>query len=107
MFIFNIFLFYNYIIFVHNDAKIHDIYLRITGLGRGYHIPYDNEISWNYLRQTYMLGEINNNRIIVNKYKIRSAYTNDEPRIAKSYQFQRFSKFTSFFLTPFVLFLFS
>ena len=92
MFIFNVFIFYNYIIFVHNDAKIHDIYLRITGLGRGYHIPYDNEISWNYLRQTYMLGEINNNRIIVNKYKIRSAYTNDEPRIAKSYQFQRFSK---------------
>mmetsp|Transcript_24689 Transcript_24689/g.30813 ORF Transcript_24689/g.30813 Transcript_24689/m.30813 type:complete len:101 (-) Transcript_24689:561-863(-) len=37
-----------------------------------------------------MLGEINNNRIIVNKYKISSAYTNDEPRIAKSYQFQRF-----------------
>jgi len=34
-----------------------------------------------------MLGEINNNRIIVNKYKIESAFTNDEPLIAKSYQF--------------------
>lgn len=93
MFIFNIFLFYNYIVFVHNDARIHDIYMRISGLGRGYHIPFDNEISWNYLRQTYSLGEINYNRIIVNKFKIESAFTNDEPKIAKSYQFQRFSKY--------------
>ena len=92
MFIINIFIFYNYIVFVHNDARIHDIYMRISGLGKGYHIPFDNEISWNYLKQTYCLGEINNNRIVVNKYKVASAYTNDEPKIAKSYQFQRFSK---------------
>ena len=93
MFIINIFIFYNYIVFVHNDARIHDIYMRISGLGKGYHIPFDNEISWNYLKQTYCLGEINNNRIVVNKYKVASAYTNDEPKIAKSYQFQRFSKY--------------
>ena len=50
MLLVNIFVFYNYIVFVHNDARIHDIYMRITGLGKGYHIPYDNEISWNYLK---------------------------------------------------------
>ena len=92
MLITNIFIFYNYIVFVHNDARIHDIYMRISGLGKGYHIPFDNEISWNYLKQTYCLGEINNNRIVVNKYKIASAFTNDEPKMAKGYQFQRFSK---------------
>lgn len=92
MFIINIFIFYNYIVFVHNDARIHDIYMRISGLGRGYHIPFDNEISWNYLKQTYCLGEINNNRIVVNKYKIGDAFSNDEPKMSKSYQFQRFSK---------------
>lgn len=92
MLLVNIFVFYNYIVFVHNDARIHDIYMRISGLGKGYHIPFDNEISWNYLKQTYCLGEINNNRIVVNKYKVVSSATTHEPRIAKSYQFQRFSK---------------
>lgn len=91
----NIFVFYNYIVFVHNDARIHDIYMRISGLGKGYHIPYDNEISWNYLKQTYCLGEINNNRIVVNRFQIQNAVSNAEPRIAKSYQFQRFSKYFS------------
>jgi len=67
--------------------------MRISGLGKGYHIPYDNEISWNYLKQTYCLGEINNNRIVVNKFRIVSSATTAEPRIAKSYQFQRFSKY--------------
>ena len=90
MFIINIFIFYNYIVFVHNDARIHDIYMRISGLGKGYHIPFDNEISFSYLKQTYCLGEINNNRIVVNRYKISSSFTNDEPKMAKSYQFQRF-----------------
>lgn len=60
------YLLYNYIVFVHCDARIKDIYLRISGLGKGYYIPEDNEVSWNYLRQTYYLGEINNNRIVVN-----------------------------------------
>lgn len=50
MLIVNCFALYNYIIYVHNDARILDIYLRISGLGKGYHIPFDNEISWNYLK---------------------------------------------------------
>jgi hypothetical protein len=48
--VFNVFVYYNYIVFIHNDARISDIYLRISGKGRGYYIPLDNEISWNYLK---------------------------------------------------------
>ena len=85
IFIINIFFYYIYIVYVHNDARIHDIYMRISGLGKGYHIPFDNEVSWNYLRQTYCLGEINNNRIVVNKYKIASPFSLNEPKMSKSY----------------------
>ena len=83
----NIFLFYYYICFIHCDARIQDIVIRITGTGKGYYIPFDNEISFNYLKQTYCLAEINNNRIVVNKIMVPSPFTDDEPRIAKSYQF--------------------
>lgn len=87
MLILNFFIFYNYIAFVHCDARLSDIYLRISGIGRGYHCPLDNEVSWNYLKQTYSLGEINNNRIVVNKIRIPQNYNNKDPSIAKCYQF--------------------
>jgi hypothetical protein len=90
--ILNFFIFYNYIAFVHCDARLSDIYLRISGIGRGYHIPLDNEISWNYLKQSYSLGEINNNRIVVNRIRVPHSFLPKEPVIAKSYQFQRFRK---------------
>lgn len=48
--IFNVFLVYEYIVFVHSDGRIKDIYLRISGFGKGYYLPEDNEVSWNYLR---------------------------------------------------------
>jgi len=48
--ILNVYLFYNYIVFVHCDAKISDIYLRISGYGKGYYMPDDNEVSWAYLK---------------------------------------------------------
>lgn len=89
--IFNVFLLYNYIVFIHCDARIQDIYLRISGFGKGYYLPEDNEVSWNYLRQTYYLGEINNNRIVVNPLEIPKTYSNGR-YMSKSYQFQRFSK---------------
>lgn len=44
-------------------------------MGKGYFIPDDNEISWAYLRQTYFLGEINNNRIVVNAMKVPKIYS--------------------------------
>lgn len=90
--IMNVYLFYNYIVFVHCDAKISDIYLRISGYGKGYYLPDDNEVSWAYLKQTYCLGEINNNRIVVNELKIPRNFTQGPPLVAKAYQFQRFCK---------------
>lgn len=71
--------------FVHNDARISDIYLRISGLGRGYYIPADNEISWNYLKQTYHLAEINANRILVNEIRTPDPFTTAKPLVSKVY----------------------
>ena len=105
--ILNVFLFYYYICFIHCDARIQDIVIRITGTGKGYYIPFDNEISFNYLKQTYCLGEINYNRIVVNKILVPSPFTDDEPRVAKSYQFQRFSKLNNAFLYYQYFFLFN
>lgn len=82
--LFNMYLLYNYIVFIHCDARIKDIYLRISGLGKGYYIPEDNEVSWNYLRQTYYLGEINNNRIVVNELQIPKT-TGRGHLVSKSY----------------------
>lgn len=85
--ILNVFLLYYYICFIHCDGRIQDIVVRITGQGKGYYIPFDNEVSFNYLKTTYCLSEINNNRIVINKIMIPSPFTDDEPRVAKSYQF--------------------
>ena len=48
--IYNCWVMYQYIVFIHMDGRIKDIYLRMTGMGRGYFIPDDNEVSYNYLR---------------------------------------------------------
>ena len=52
---------------MHHDQKIADIYLRISGKGRGYFIAEDNELSFRNLKHQYTEGKINNNRIICNK----------------------------------------
>jgi hypothetical protein len=49
----NLFVFYNYIVFIHNDARLADIYMRISGKMRNFFIPQDSEVSFNYLRQLY------------------------------------------------------
>jgi hypothetical protein len=76
--ILNLFIFYNYIVFVHNDGRLADIYMRISGKMRDFFIPEDNEVSFNYLRHLYQVGEINNNRIIVNSLLTR------QPRLSKA-----------------------
>jgi hypothetical protein len=62
----NLFIFYNYIVFIHMDGRLSDIYMRITGKMNKFFLPLDSEVSFNYLRHLYQIGEINNNRIIVN-----------------------------------------
>ena len=63
----NLFIFYNYIVFIHMDGRLSDIYMRISGKANRFFLPMDSEVSYNYLRHLYQIGEINNNRIIVNK----------------------------------------
>jgi hypothetical protein len=41
--------------------------MRISGKANRFFLPMDSEVSFNYLRHLYQIGEINNNRIIVNK----------------------------------------
>lgn len=48
------------------DGRLSDIYMRITGKMNKFFLPLDSEVSFNYLRHLYQIGEINNNRIIVN-----------------------------------------
>lgn len=48
------------------DGRLSDIYMRITGKMSKFFLPLDSEVSFNYLRHLYQIGEINNNRIIVN-----------------------------------------
>ena len=50
------------------DGRLSDIYMRISGTTqKQFFLPMDSEVSFNYLRHLYQIGEINNNRIIVNK----------------------------------------
>lgn len=49
MTIFNGFLFYYYMIFVHMDGRILDLYKRMSGTRKTFFIPHDNEVSLKYL----------------------------------------------------------
>ena len=51
------------------DGRLSDIYMRISGRANKFFLPMDSEVSFNYLRHLYQIGEINNNRIIVNSMK--------------------------------------
>jgi hypothetical protein len=80
----NLFIFYNYIVFIHMDGRLSDIYMRISGKINRFFIPFDSEVSFNYLRHLYQIGEINNNRIIVNTVRgVKS-----EPKTQKDAVFQ-------------------
>lgn len=50
----NVYLFYDHIVFIHHESKISDIYLRISGKGRDYFIPEDNELSYRLLKHIYV-----------------------------------------------------
>ena len=46
----NTFLYYNYLVFVHVEGRLIDVYTRITADLSHFFIPYDNEVSARYLR---------------------------------------------------------
>ncbi len=48
--ILNCFVFYNYLVFLHMEGRIIDIFNRVTADVHCFFIPYDNEVSARYLR---------------------------------------------------------
>lgn len=42
-------IFYNYMIFVHKNGRILDLYKRLSGSIKSFFIPHDNEVSIKYL----------------------------------------------------------
>lgn len=45
----NAFIFYNYMIFVHMNGRILDLYKRLSGSMKSFFIPHDNEVSLKYI----------------------------------------------------------
>jgi hypothetical protein len=46
----NGFLFYNYMIFIHMNGRILDLYKRLSGSMKSFFIPHDNEVSLKYVQ---------------------------------------------------------
>ena len=44
-FLINSFLFYCYMVFLHMEGRLIDIYIRVTALSTHFFVPYDNEVS--------------------------------------------------------------
>jgi len=47
---FNGFLFYYYMIFIHMNGRILDLYKRQSGQMKAFFVPHDNEVSLKYLQ---------------------------------------------------------
>lgn len=45
----NLMIFYNYLVFLHLEGRIIDIYTRVTAKGKYFFVPLDNEVSARYL----------------------------------------------------------
>jgi len=45
----NAFIFYNYMIFVHMNGRILDLYMRLSGTMKSFFMPHDNEVSLKYV----------------------------------------------------------
>ena len=50
MIVLNSFIFYNYMIFVHMNGRILDLYKRLSGSMKSFFIPHDNEVSLKYVQ---------------------------------------------------------
>ena len=48
--ILNTFIFYSYLVFLHKEGRIIDIYTRVTAESKHFFVPIDNEVSERYLR---------------------------------------------------------
>jgi hypothetical protein len=67
------FLFYNYLVFLHNEGRIIDIYMRVTGDSKLFFIPLDNEVSARYLRWLLAKVELQNRALNSDSYSRKHA----------------------------------
>jgi hypothetical protein len=72
--ILNIMIFYNYIIYVHLNGRLQDIYVRLQGDPRVFFSPHDNELSLRHLLWCYYTAIVNSQRIVVNHIQIINDY---------------------------------
>ena len=68
MFLLSLVIFYNYIIFHHNNGRLQDIYVRMIGHPKVFFIPSDNELSLKHLLWAYFTGIKHSFRIVCNKF---------------------------------------
>ena len=66
----NIMIFYNYIIYLHLNGRLQDIYVRLLGDPRVFFIPDDNEMSLRHLLWCYYTAIVNSLRVVVNHMQI-------------------------------------
>jgi len=72
--ILNVIIFYNYIIYLHMNGKLQDIYARLSGDPKVFFIPHDNEISLRHLLWAYHTAITNSQRIVVNQINVFNDY---------------------------------
>ena len=72
---FAIFLMYNYLVFVHMNGRLIDVYTRLTGPEEGFFIPHDSEVSIRYLN--WVCFKANNYRSLMGE-TMRTAVTEYE-----------------------------
>jgi hypothetical protein len=70
----NVLIFYNYIIYLHLNGRLQDIYARLQGDPKVFFLPHDNEISLRHLLWCYYTAINNSQRIVVNNIHIINDY---------------------------------
>lgn len=88
--ILNVLIFYNYIIYLHLNGRLQDIYARLSGDSRVFFIPFDNEISLRHLLWAYYTAIVNSQRIVVNQIQVINDY--GEPGTVTTLQTSNYTK---------------
>lgn len=68
----NLLIFYNYVVFMHLNGRMQDIYIRLLGDPKIFFCPDDNELSLRHLLWCYYSAIVNSQRIVVNKMFIEN-----------------------------------
>ena len=72
--VFNLLIFYNYMVFLHLNGRMQDIYIRLLGDPKVFFCPHDNEMSLRHLLWCYYTAIVNSHRIVVNHLTLDNDY---------------------------------